>query len=271
MALPIAAAAAAPAVAGGGGAAAGAGGLGGTAAGLGSGLGGLGGFLGSAKGQPMETGTAAGIRLLPNVQSALFSGFGGLQNQAQLNQALAQQLQSQALGSAPSLQQQFSQLQGVQAFQPGQAGLDVLGRGLVSQGTQALQQQALAQQRALQRQFGGQPGIAQALGRQAAGQARLQANPLLFQAAQGAAERGQQGFQNVLGLAQQQAGLQQLANQAALQQQQAGQAARQEGIGLGQGALQSLLASQQAAQQLGELTGERFTTKNIERKGGLFK
>lgn len=247
------------------------GGLASAAGGVGAGLGGLGSFLGSAKGTPTETGNAQGTRLLPNVASALFSGFGNLEGQGRANQALAGQLQGQALNSTPLLNTQFNQLQGQQAYQPGQAGLDVLGRGLVAQGTQQLNQGANAYQRAVARQFAGQPGIARALGQQAGLQSRLQANPLLFQAGQGSADRGQQGFQNVLGLAQQQAALQQAGNQGLLQQQQAGQTARQEGFGYGQSALQNLLGTQAAAGALGQQTGEQYSTKNIQNKGGLFK
>ena len=179
----------------------------------------------------------------------------GLIGQTQGFQGLTSQLQQQAAQQgAPQLQTQFNQAAGLQAFQPGQ--LDALGRQQVSQGTQALNQQAATQQRALAQQFGGQPGIAQALGQQTAMRARLQANPLLMQAGEQSAARGFQTAAGQQQLAQLQAQQQQAANQAQLQQQQAGQSARQEQAGLAGTGLQS---QQQLLPLLSQLAGQMGT------------
>mgnify|MGYP003704704599 CR=1 FL=1 len=61
---------------------------------------------------------------------------------------------------------------------------DVMTRGLASQATQQMAQQAAAQRQAIAQQFRGQPGAQMALQRQADIQSRLQQNPLLFQAFQ---------------------------------------------------------------------------------------
>lgn len=207
----------------------------------------------------------------PEDLAALRAQQGVLQQQTQGTANLAGQLQRQAAGQgAPTLQGNFNQLQGVQSFQPGQSGIDALGRATMAQGTQALNAQAGTQATALRRQFAGSPGVGAALGRQASMNARLQANPLLFTAAQQSADRGQQGFQNQLGLAGQQANLQQTANHTALQQQQANSANRQEQLGFGQAGLnanQALLASlSQLANQFG--TQQTFGSGQQQQRSG---
>ena len=187
----------------------------------------------------------------PEDVAALQGAQQGLVQQTQQQQNLTNALQQQAAQGAPSLNSQYNQFSQYKAAPPGQ--LDALGKNLVTQGTQQLQQVAGAQQRALAQQFGGQPGIAQALGRQAAMNARLQANPLLMQAAQGSSDRG---FQ--IGQAQQNA--QQLSNQALLQQAQAAQTTRQEQAGYGQQGLQSQQALLPIFSQLAQQFGTQNTT-----------
>lgn len=160
----------------------------------------------------------------------------------------------------------------LQQFNPQFAtALDPTSRGLVSQGLQQQQAQTAAQIRGLQQQFGGQGGVAQALGRQAGFQNVLAGNQLPFQAmaSQQQRELGQQG----LGLQAAQlntgnalAGFQ-AQNQARLQQQQAGQQARAEQFGYGQQTVannQNLLTMlSQLMEQLGNKqttgTGETYT------------
>lgn len=144
-------------------------------------------------------------------------------------------------------------------------GLDALGRGAVAQGTQALQQQAGAQQRALAAQFAGQPGIAQALARQAASQTRLQTNPLAFQAAQDSFNRQMQGQQQQLQGAQ-------LLNAALTGQQQLQQANRAEQLGYGQAGLAAQQGLLSALSQLGQQLGTQYTntsTTQNARSGGV--
>ncbi len=178
--------------------------------------------------------------------------------QTQAAQGLGSSLQQQAAGAGvPQLQRNVA----IQQFNPQFSNrLDQLSQGLVSQGTQGLNQQAATQRRALASQFGGQPGIAQALGRQATMQSRLQANPLLFQAAQqqSGRELGQQGLigqaaqqNNAANISQQQA-----QNQAAIQQQGLGEQSRREQFGYGTAGLQ---AQQQLLPMLSALAQQQGT------------
>lgn len=66
-------------------------------------------------------------------------------------------------------------------FSAAPGGLDDFSKGLVSQGTQAINGQVAGQQASIRNQFGASP-IANVLSRQAAMTGKLQTNPLLFQA-----------------------------------------------------------------------------------------
>lgn len=194
--------------------------------------------------------------------------------QTQAAQGLGQTLQQQAAGAGvPQLQRNVE----IQRFNPQfSTSLDAMSRGLVSQGTQALNQQAATQRRALASQFGGQPGIAQALGRQATMQSRLQANPLLLGAAQQQASR-ELGQQGLIGQAAQQntaANLaqQQQQNQAAIQQQGLGEQSRREQFGYGTAGLQAQQALMPILSALAQQQGTQVTQSQQEaksRSGGL--
>lgn len=210
----------------------------------------------------------------PEDAAALQQQMQAVQAQNQGVTTLTGQLQNQArTQGAPTLAQSV----GMQQFTPQFSNApDAMSRALVSQGTQGLNQQAATQQQALQRSLAGSPGVASVLGRQAAMQSRLQANPLQFQAAQQQAGRE---------LGQQQLGLQaaghnsqnlfnqfQLQNQAALQQAQANQANRAEQLGYGQAGMaanQALLSNlSQLAQQFGT-QNTNSEQNSTQRSGGI--
>lgn len=147
----------------------------------------------------------------------------------------------------------------ITAFQPGTT-LDPLSRSLVSQGQQALLQQAARQRQNIAQQFRQQPGIAKALQAQTSARSVLQQNPLLFQAAQQQAQRE-------LGQAAARLQAEQAANQAILQEQAARQTAASL-LGSGLGAQQNLLGT---LGQLGQMFGTQINeTDQRGRQGGLF-
>jgi hypothetical protein len=175
--------------------------------------------------------------------------------------AAAGQIQTNFGQFAPTLDTQFQRPEFSQQ-------LDPLAQRLATQGTQGLQQQAQARQQNIANQFRGNPGASRILQQQVGATSALQANPLLFQAAQQQQGREAQQFQL-------QSQAQQLSNQA-LQQQQA-EAARFQGMQnqavagqfqLGQQfplqAQQSLL---QALAAQAQLTGTKRTSG---RSGGIF-
>ncbi len=200
----------------------------------------------------------------PQDLAAIEQQLGRLQGNAGQLTGLTGQLQQQAAQQgAPKLFTGYQTNGPIQAYTPG--GIDALGRQQVAQGTQALQQQAGAQAQAVQRQFAGQPGIAQALARQAAAASRLQSNPLLAQAAAQSADRGFNTVNQQLQVAQQ-------GNQAQLQQAQASQANRAEQLGYGQAGFnvnQSLLSNlSQLGQQLG-VQNSSGSSDSSQRSGGI--
>lgn len=196
------------------------------------------------------------------------------EQQAQLNQALAglfsqsQQFQ-QAIGLLPGQVQTQLPLQTTFAGPQFAESLDPRAQRIVSQGTQALQQQAGARQAQVSTRFQGQPGVANVLGQQAALQASLQSNPLLFQAAIEQRSREAQEF-NLQQMAQQLSN-QALLGQASFQNQALSQQANLLGLPV---AAQGNLLSQLAAAL--STTGQRTTTQErrsggiIDRIGALF-
>lgn len=114
---------------------------------------------------------------------------------------------------------------------------DVITRGLAAQGTQGLAQQAAAQKAQIAQQFRGNPGAQMALQRQADMQARLQSNPILFQAFQ------------------QQQGREQLQNQARLQGTQAANQALIQQLGIRSSPLDALRGAIGTSAQGLQLTG----------------
>lgn len=227
-----------------------AGGGGGTGGKIGGALGILSAFL-PQTGSQTQTG---GLQLTPEQQAQLNQAIAGLFSQSQQFQ--------QAIGGLPGQVQRDLPLQTQFAGPQFAEALDPRAQRLVSQGTQSLAQQAGARQAQASQRFQGQPGVANVLGQQAALQASLQANPLLFQAAQEQRAREAQEFS-----LQQQA--QQLSNAALLGQAQfQNQALGQQAglLGLPQQSQSNLLA--QLAQVL-QATGQRQTTQERE-SGGIF-
>jgi len=134
---------------------------------------------------------------------------------------------------------------------------DAITRALAAQATQGLSQQAGTQQQRIAQQFQGNPAASRALQAQAGMQARLAANPLLFQAFQ-----QQQGRE--LTQAQQAQAAAQAANAALLGREQAVSGLAQTGLGAQQNLLSTLLA-------LGQGLGTQVQTGKLRgRSGGLF-
>ena len=179
----------------------------------------------------------------PTTRARLGETMGGLLGMTQGAQGLGGQLFTGFAGLAPQLQAQF---RGPQFSQQ----LDPFAQNILSQGRQALSAGASRAAQQAARQVGG--GAGQVLGQQARAQARLQQNPLLFQAAQQQRAREAQEF----GLAQQ---AQQLSNQAALAQSQANiQGQQLQNQALLQSGLLPLQLQQNLLQNLGQfaqLTG----------------
>jgi len=161
---------------------------------------------------------------LTDYQSQIAGGVGGVGGYRSAAEQAAQQLQT---GFTP----QFS-------TRP-----DVMTRGLASQATQQMAQQAAAQRAAIAQQFRGQPGANMALQRQIDMQSRLQANPVLFQAFQQQQQR------------------EQLQNQARLQAQQAGNQALIQQLGLRAAPLEAQKALLGSVGQALQLTGTQQQTK----------
>jgi hypothetical protein len=222
----------------GGAGAAGAGGAGllGSLGGAGGLLSGAGGLLGGLFGGGEQSQTTTPI-LAPGMLDALQQHQNQLSGFQQEASRLAGQIQS------PTLQTQF-------AGPSFQQQLDPFSQRLVSQGTESLARGAGRAQQDAARAFRGQGALGNILGQQAAAQARLQANPLLFQAAQQQRDREAQEF----ALRQ---GSQQLTNQALLQQAQAGNQALGQRLGL----LSSpLTARQNLLSTLAGLSGSQVTS-----------
>lgn len=142
---------------------------------------------------------------------------------------------------------------------------DAITRGLASQATQGMAQQAAAQKAAVAKQFQAQPGAGGILQRQIDMRNRLNANPALFQAFQQQNQRelGQYG-------ANQQG--QQAQNNALLQQLQAQQGQRQEQQGFGAAGLGIDQNSMSMLADLAKLFGKQTVsgdTKSEQRSGGI--
>jgi hypothetical protein len=134
---------------------------------------------------------------------------------------------------------------------------DAITRALAAQATQGLAQQAGTQQQRIAQQFQGNPAASRALQAQAGMQARLAANPALFQAFQ-----QQQGRE--LSQAQQAQAAAEAANRALLGREQAVTGLAQTGMGAQQNLLSSLLS-------LGQGLGQQIQTGEMKgRSGGLF-
>lgn len=249
-------------------------------------IGGIGSALFGKTNTTNTTGTTTAQQILrPEDIAAIRAQQNAQQQQTQQFQNLLQTLQQASLRPQQGLNTQFAGPAQIQAFNPQfSQGLDPMSQALISQGAQALAQQAATQRGAVARQFGGsQPEVARILQSQIAAQSALQQNPLAFQAVQQqtARELGQQGLglqaaqannQAQLQQAAQGALFQQAANQAILQQQEAQTAQRNEAANLGSAGLnagQSLLSTLTV---LANLFGQQQTTQNQETKqksGGL--
>lgn len=150
-------------------------------------------------------------------------------------QQVQQQYQPQAEAAAAQMQTGFTPQFSTRP--------DVMTRGLASQATQQMAQQAAAQRAAIAQQFRGQPGANMALQRQIDMQTRLQSNPVLFQAFQQQQQR------------------EQLQNQARLQAQQAGNQALIQQLGLRAAPLEAQKALLGSVGQALQLTGTQQQTK----------
>ena len=156
----------------------------------------------------------------PALLAQLSQASTGLQGMTQNLQNAAGNMFTNFGQFTPSLNTNFQQ------FNPS-AQLDNTSRNMLSQGQQGLLSQANAQANAARRNVGG--GAGNILAQQAEQQARIQQNPLFFQAAQDQRGRELQQFQTnqqqqqlmnaaLMQQAQQQAQFQQMQNQAGLSQ-----------------------------------------------------
>jgi hypothetical protein len=212
----------------------------------------------------------------PQDEAALDAQRSNLAQQTAGVTGLTQQLQQQAAQRGTP---QLATRVGVQQFTPTfNNNLDPLARQMVSQGTQGLNAQASTQAQQLQRSLAGDPRMAAILGRQAGMNARMQSNPLLFQAAMQQGDREAQ--RNAAGLAATQANNGanlsqfQAQNQALGQQQALDQGARQEQLGYGQASLnanQALLSSlSQMMSQFGT-QHQQGSSSDSTRAGGMLQ
>jgi len=210
----------------------------------------------------------------PGDETALRSQVGNVQNQARAFSQLLANLQQQAAGPLPQLQQNAGL--NTNFVKPEFSNqLDALSKALVSQGQQANQAQLQGQQQQIARQFSNNPVLAKILGNQAAAGGQLANNPLQFQAMQGQDQRtaGRADAQNQAISLVNNALLQgaNFANQAMLGQYGLGQQQRAEQAGYGG---QQLQVQQGLAALLQEL-GKQFATTHMQqnsrgRSGGLF-
>lgn len=142
---------------------------------------------------------------------------------------------------------------------------DAITRGLASQATQGMAQQAAAQKAAVAKQFQAQPGAGGVLQRQIDMRNRLSANPALFQAFQ-------QQNQRELGQAGAIQSGQQAQNNALLAQLQGQQGQRQEQLGLSQAGLATDQNQLNILSEIAKLFGKQQQisgAKAEQRAGGM--